>query len=293
MNELSDTERPGFTRRMFLANASAFAAASCLGFARPVAAEPPPEVKKIRLVHVPAICLAPQYLAEELLHLEGFSEVEYVERHNYPARVVEAGEADFTQDAATSLLPALDSGKLAVALAGVHVGCFELVAHERIRAIRDLKGKTVAISEFGAPEHVLLASMLAYVGIDPRKDIKWAAGQKGTDSLALFIDNKADALMGFNGLCSATARVADKKDWARYRQYGTRPSVVPVFLLHGRRASGIHCQVSRRQQARAAGVSQSRRHLCSGSRASGKTPRGEGLRAALRNRPGSTEGASL
>ncbi len=154
-------------------------------------------MKKIRLVHVPAICLAPQYLAEELLHLEGFSEVEYVERHNYPAKVVEAGEADFTQDAATSLLPALDSGKLAVALAGVHVGCFELVAHKRIRAIRDLKGKTVAISEFGAPEHVLLASMLAYVGIDPRKDIKWVAGQKGTDSIALFIDNKADALMGF------------------------------------------------------------------------------------------------
>ncbi len=120
-----------------------------------------------------------------------------MERHNYPAKVVEAGEADFTQDAATSLLPALDSGKLAVALAGVHVGCFELVAHKRIRAIRDLKGKTVAISEFGAPEHVLLASMLAYVGIDPRKDIKWVAGQKGTDSVALFIDNKADALMGF------------------------------------------------------------------------------------------------
>ena len=27
---------------------------------------------------MPAICLAPEYLAEELLRLEGFSEVEYV-----------------------------------------------------------------------------------------------------------------------------------------------------------------------------------------------------------------------
>jgi len=42
------------------------------------AAEPPPETTKIRLTHTPAICFAPQYLAEELLRLEGFSEVEYV-----------------------------------------------------------------------------------------------------------------------------------------------------------------------------------------------------------------------
>jgi NitT/TauT family transport system substrate-binding protein len=56
-----------------------------------VAAEPSPEIRKIRLVKIPAICLAPQYLAEELLRLEGFSEVEYVEMNAYPARVVYSG----------------------------------------------------------------------------------------------------------------------------------------------------------------------------------------------------------
>ena len=71
--------RDGFSRRNFIANTSALGAASFLGLPLTAAAEPPPETKKIRFVHVPAICLAPQYLAEELLRLEGFSEVEYVE----------------------------------------------------------------------------------------------------------------------------------------------------------------------------------------------------------------------
>ena len=42
-----------------------------------------------------------------------------------------------------------------------------------MRAIRDLKGKTVAIPALGSPHHAFLASMAAYVGIDPRKDINW------------------------------------------------------------------------------------------------------------------------
>jgi NitT/TauT family transport system substrate-binding protein len=53
-----------------------------LGLPGTAAAEPPPEVTKIRLVKNPGICLAPQYLAEELLRLEGFSQVEYVPQTN-------------------------------------------------------------------------------------------------------------------------------------------------------------------------------------------------------------------
>jgi NitT/TauT family transport system substrate-binding protein len=78
MNTVSDKSGNGCSRRQFLANMSAFGAASCLGLPRLAAAEPPPETTSIRLVHGPAICLAPQYLAEELLHLEGFSDVTYV-----------------------------------------------------------------------------------------------------------------------------------------------------------------------------------------------------------------------
>ena len=41
------------------------------------AAEPAPETTRIRLYQAPTICLAPQYVAEDLLRAEGFSEIEY------------------------------------------------------------------------------------------------------------------------------------------------------------------------------------------------------------------------
>jgi len=130
-----------------MASASALGAGSLLGLRHAVAAEPPPEVRKIRLVKVPAICLAPQYLAEELLRLEGFAEVEYAELKEFPARVVYSGDADFTQDASPTLLPAIDAGKPVVALAGIHAGCYEVVAHTHVRAVRDLKAKTTTVRQ--------------------------------------------------------------------------------------------------------------------------------------------------
>ena len=43
---------------------------------------------------------------------------------------------------------------------------------------------------------MLLSSMLAYVGIDPRKDVKWITGNTIV-AMEIFADGKADAFMGF------------------------------------------------------------------------------------------------
>ena len=72
------------------------------------------------------------------------------------------------------LITQVDTGGQIVFLAGVQVGCFELIGTERVRAIRDLKGKTVAVSRLGGSDHVFIASMVAYVGLDPQKQITWA-----------------------------------------------------------------------------------------------------------------------
>jgi hypothetical protein len=53
------------SRRTFLGNAIALGVGAALGDTLHAAAEP--EVRKIRLVHAPVMCLAPQYLAEDLL----------------------------------------------------------------------------------------------------------------------------------------------------------------------------------------------------------------------------------
>jgi NitT/TauT family transport system substrate-binding protein len=135
-----------------------------IGFngARVFAAGPPPETARLRLSKVPSICLAPQYVAEELLRAEGFTQIEYagtaMQSGGLPAaQMIGAGEADIAMNFAAPLVMALDMGVPIVLLGGVHAGCFELFAGERVRSIKDLKGKTVAILNKGSAQHVFLA----------------------------------------------------------------------------------------------------------------------------------------
>jgi NitT/TauT family transport system substrate-binding protein len=84
-----------------------------------------------------------------------------------------SGEVDIVLNFVGPLLVRLDAGDPLVILAGGHVGCFELFGTDHVRAIRDLKGKTVAVPQLGSPHQLFLASMAAYVGLDPQKDITW------------------------------------------------------------------------------------------------------------------------
>ena len=131
-------------RREFLARTSALGAAGLLGLHyRSAAAEPPPETTKIRLAHAPFICVAPQYLAEEFLPSGGFTEWKYVPLGSRMAlEALAEGKADIAMWNSSELLPHLDAGRPLVVLAGLHGGCYQIFGNERVRAIRDLKGKT-------------------------------------------------------------------------------------------------------------------------------------------------------
>src|SRR6185295_12145604 len=112
-------------RRRFLQQSAALGAASLMGLPGSAKAEPPPEVKKIRLVHFPAICVAPGYLAEELLHAEGFDEVEYVDvTANLFSPYIASGRIDMWLEAAPALVNILASYDSVLALGGIHSGCY-------------------------------------------------------------------------------------------------------------------------------------------------------------------------
>jgi NitT/TauT family transport system substrate-binding protein len=221
----SPTYDPG--RRQFLARASATGIAALAGLDHLVArAETPPEISKIRIVHAPAVCFAPQYLAEELLRLEGFTEVEYLAlgTRGGPDALAD-GRADVTMWPAAEFIPHLDAGRPIVLLAGIHGGCWELFGNERVRSIPDLKGKTVSVTYLGDGQHVLLSAMLAYVGIHPR-EVRWLEANKfQRDAMALFVEGKADAFFGFppqpqelraRRVGHAIVKTAEDKPWNQY-----------------------------------------------------------------------------
>jgi NitT/TauT family transport system substrate-binding protein len=166
-----------FSRRRFLGELTLGGIAGFLGLPpRPVAAEPPPETATVRLVHqIGGLCLAPQYIAQELLQSEGFTDVHYAPLEVGPSlyEVLASGGADISLAFGAPVILRIDTGHPLVLLAGLHVGCFELFGNERVRTIRDLKGKTVNIPGLGSANHIFLASMAAYVGVDPTKEIHW------------------------------------------------------------------------------------------------------------------------
>jgi NitT/TauT family transport system substrate-binding protein len=193
---MNTTTERRIDRRKFIVSAPALAAATLLRTPAVKADDAQPEVRRINFNYFPAICLAPQYLAGELLRLEGF-EVDYPEGGKANKAEQAPAQADFWMDPSPGLVAAIDRGLEVVALAGIHAGCYELFANNRVRAIRDLKGKAVAIGATGGLDHVFISSMVSYVGINPAKEIDWKIGGTNQQALQDFIDGKADAYLGF------------------------------------------------------------------------------------------------
>jgi NitT/TauT family transport system substrate-binding protein len=186
------------SRRRFLATLSSAGAAGIIGPSSSFAQEAPPETTTIRLAKSRSVCIAPQYLAGELLRAEGFSDIRYVasDAGIRQSKALASGEIDLTLHFSPPLLIPIDAGDKITMIAGVHVGCFELLATERIRSIADLKGKTVGVPDLGTSPHVFVSTMAAHVGLDPAKDINWVTSPSVTP-MELFADGKIDAWLGF------------------------------------------------------------------------------------------------
>jgi NitT/TauT family transport system substrate-binding protein len=67
--------------------------------------------------------------------------------------------------------------------------------------------------------------MPAYVGIDPRRDVKWIAGENLSDAMGLFAEGEADAFLGFaqqpeelrlKGVGHVIIDTAEDRPWSQY-----------------------------------------------------------------------------
>src|SRR5262245_21752276 len=98
-------------RRCVLAGMSSIAAMGVLGARGACAQEGPLETSTIRIMKLPDVCIAPQYVAEALLKTEGFNDVQYVDVVNddlYTAFA--AGKFDITMAFVAPFIMQADAG---------------------------------------------------------------------------------------------------------------------------------------------------------------------------------------
>jgi NitT/TauT family transport system substrate-binding protein len=188
-----------WSRRKFLSALTLAGTANFLALRHEsIAAEPPPETDKIRVIEPPEICSGTTLIvAQDLLKSEGFTQLQVKKATGIDGvNAVARGEADFSITPVPSLVTRIDAGEQLTLLSGIHIGCFELFGSERIRSLSDLKGKRVGVSVLGSGRHIFLATMLAHVGLDPRRDVDWVT-RPVAESMQMFARGEIEAFMGF------------------------------------------------------------------------------------------------
>ena len=138
----------GWSRRKFLGGLAMAGAATALGLRPETAAaaiEPPPETTRLRIHKGDPACWAPMYVAEPLLRKEGFSDIEYVfAQGSEVAKKCREGSLDLSAGFSVRFMYNLEQQPHPLKIiSGLHVGCYALIGSERVRSVRDLKGKTV------------------------------------------------------------------------------------------------------------------------------------------------------
>ena len=215
-------------RRRFLANTSALGAGSFLGLPRNGCTSRPRD-EKIRFRPAP-ICLAPQYLAEDLLRLEGFSDVDYVSeektdclsqdgdgpsRCQHVGRIRRVGRARCRQPGRADRRHSR--------------GLLRAVCHGRDPRSQGPEGKDDRRLRVGTRGPCARCQHACLRGDDPNKDVHWLAGERAEDAMRLFIRRKSRRIYR---IPSAPAGAAGEEDRSRHPGHLAGPPLVSVLLLH-------------------------------------------------------------
>ncbi|WP_213991779.1 ABC transporter substrate-binding protein [Sodalis sp. dw_96] len=175
------------TRRHFLQSAGLLSGAALggglFGALSPAYGAPasvaPGALKTVRIAwHQEGICQAPISVAYKQGFFKKYGlQVETVNftDDNTPLEALSTGQAEAGIGMALRWLKPLEQGFDVVLTVGTHGGCMRLLAPKNgnITQVRDIVGKSVAISDPASPVRNFFAIQLAKQGFNPDKDVNW------------------------------------------------------------------------------------------------------------------------
>ncbi len=217
-----------WNRREFVGGMALAGAGAYLGIDPGLSfAEPPPETTTIRFQQLRAGCWVPQLVAEDLLREEGFTDIQYVKTKSeaISQKDLLAGNLDLSMGFSGQLVRDIVPGNQMVFISGLHAGCYSLIGSDKINSVRDLKGKKVwAWSDMVSGPVVFFKALVAYVGLDPDKDIEYVTVSKD-EALEMFKRGEIDAFMSFppgpqqlraQGIGKELVNTNVDKPWSQY-----------------------------------------------------------------------------
>ncbi len=106
------------------------------------------------------------------------------------------GSTDIVQMAGPAAITAAQQGADVVLIAGfLNKSVFKLMGDPNIKSMKDLKGKTIAITKFGSSDEFVLRRVLKDNGLDPTKDVKITQSGDASGQLAAFKAKLCDAIL--------------------------------------------------------------------------------------------------
>ncbi len=140
-----------------------------------------------------AVCLAAAPVAIErgIFAKHGLPNVELINFSGSTDQMLEilaTGKADAGLGMIHRWLKPLESGFDVKLVGSSHGGCVRLVGAEKagVTTLKDLRGKTIAVSDLNAPGKNFFAVLLKKNGIDPEKEVSWR--QFPSDMLGLAVE---------------------------------------------------------------------------------------------------------
>lgn len=106
------------------------------------------------------------------------------------------GSTDIVQMAGPAAITAANQGADVVLIAGfLNKSVFKLMGDPAIKSMKDLKGKTIAITKFGSSDEFVLRRILKDNGLDATKDVKITQSGDASGQLATFKAKLSDAIL--------------------------------------------------------------------------------------------------
>ena len=179
-------------RRRFLRAASAAGVLGMTGLAgqRVLAARPLHDIKLAWNANAVCLSAAPVAQARGIFEKHGLK----VELVNFSGSTDQLLEVIATRKADAGLgmvhrwIKPLESGLDVKLVGSSHGGCVRLVGYEPagVKTLRDLKGKTIAVSDLNSPGKNFFSVLLVKDGVDPVKEVTWR--QFPSDMLGLAVE---------------------------------------------------------------------------------------------------------